>query len=141
MAVLEKPDLDDALLIHYGVAGMKWGHRKQGGSTDIKKARANVSARNEKYQSDKNKAKAITNGRARAKALKDLQKSRVTDLKNPDRVLAARMTRGEKGATLALGLVTGVGLPIAIGAIAGTSGRSRRIERKQDTEAYQVKNK
>lgn len=137
MAVAEKPELDSDLLVHYGVVGMKWGKtRARGETVDIKAARARVAREKTNYDNARAKAQAIKDGKQRTKAIKDLEKTRTKNLKNPDRVLAARMTRGEKAGTAVLGLVTGVGLPIAVAAIAGTSARSRRIEQKQDTGKY-----
>jgi len=67
------------------------------------------------------------------RAVKNLgvQKMKTARLKNPDRVLSTRMTRGEKAALLIL--FTPV---IGIAAISGTSAQSRRIERKQDKNKY-----
>jgi hypothetical protein len=39
MAVMDKPELDEALLIHYGIKGMKWGARRGRGTTGITRTR------------------------------------------------------------------------------------------------------
>ena len=140
MAVMEKPPLDENLLIHYGVLGMKWGKsRAKGSKVSIKNARARVAERKEKFKTQQNKVKAMKDGKAKVAKMKDLEKTKISNLKSKDRVLAARMTRGEKAGTLILGLVTGVGLLPAAAVVAGTSARSRRIEYKQNTAAYQNK--
>jgi hypothetical protein len=139
MTVIDKPDLDEDLLIHYGVAGMKWGKtRARGKSADIKKARGNVAKRAEKYKAEKNKLKAMKDGKAKVQKMKDLNKMKVSNLKDPDRVLANRLTRGEKAAVLGFSFIT-LTLPVGLGVVAGTSAASRRIEYKQGTQAYQVK--
>lgn len=84
-------------LIHYGVVGMKWGKRKKATAKDIYTARARL----------------MKDGAAVPK-------------QDSDRIIAARMTRGEKVVSV---LLTG---PIGLTAIAATSGVSRRIEYKQD---------
>lgn len=46
MAVTEKPDLDEALLIHYGIKGMKWGVRSGSKTTGVSRARGAAIDRN-----------------------------------------------------------------------------------------------
>jgi len=126
----------DALL-HYGVLGMKWGKSRARGSTvQIKQAHArDEAAKVAIRKADTNAARTADAGERAIKNMK-VKEMKVARLNNPDRVLAARMTRGEKAAVLVVGKFTFVGLPIAVGAIAGTSARSRRIERKQETNKY-----
>lgn len=139
MIVVEKPNLDEDLLVHYGVAGMKWGKtRAKGSAADIRSARRTVARDQDKYKSAKNKVKAMKEGKAKVQKMKDLEKTKIKNLKNPDRVLANRLTRGEKAAVLAFSFFT-LTLPVGIGVVAGTSATSRRIEQKQATSAYQVK--
>ncbi len=124
-------------LQHYGVLGMKWGKSRASGSTvQIKEARG----RNYKAKSDINKADAkaakIVDAGERAVKNKQVQEMKTARLKNPDRVIAARMTTGEKAVTAGIGVVTVASLPLALSIIAGTSARSRRIERKQEKNKY-----
>lgn len=124
-------------LAHYGVKGMKWGKRKaraKADSTDIQAARGRVSKENRQYKSQKRAAQNIQDGEKRVKALKDVEALRATQLKNPDRAISARMTRGEKVATLAVGAVTGFGLLPAALVVGGVSARARGIERNQQRQ-------
>lgn len=130
-------ELGEDVLAHYGVMGMKWGrHRAQANGDDIRAARARVGKEKTKLKSAHRKATEIGDRDKRQAALKEVGKMRADFLKNPDRVIASRMTRGEKQLSLVLGLVTGVGLVPVGAAIAGTSAASRRIERKQEKGKY-----
>lgn len=42
----EKPPLDDALLLHYGTKGMKWGRRKGKSTTGVSRFRGAIIDRN-----------------------------------------------------------------------------------------------
>ncbi len=136
----EKPDSPGEALQHYGVLGMKWGQRKKATGNQIRAARSSTAR--ERAQIDK-QADAVSrtkaNTKERRQAEHKLDKMRAEHLKNPDRVISARLTRGEKWAVAALGIggtaVTGGALlPVAAAgaAIAFTSGRSRAIEQGQD---------
>jgi hypothetical protein len=46
----------NAELYHYGVKGMKWGHRKAQPQSDLQKARSNVKAANKAYNKSYNDA-------------------------------------------------------------------------------------
>lgn len=126
----------DDVLAHYGVLGMKWGKtRVRATGPQIRSARRSVQKSAIKVADAKSAVKAAPKGSAkRAKAETNLAKTKVDFLKNPDRVTAARLTRGEK-AVVAL-FLTPAG---AAGAIAGTSAVSRRIEFQQDTKAFNKK--
>jgi len=124
-----KPELGS--LEHYGVVGMKWGQRRKGNAYDIRRARQSVKKTDQAYRDAKEVAKRTHRGnRAAAKVL--AQEKKMEALKNPDRVLANRLTRGEKAAVLLLA-------PFGMTTIAVTSAYSRRIEQKQDTGAYDKK--
>jgi len=126
----EKPELEDLILIHYGKLGMKWGHRKSGGASDIRAARRALKPGAEKVKAAKRDVRKTGKGSAeRVIAQAHLAKVKTAHLKNPNRVLATRMTRGEK--TAAILLVQG-----GLGAVLATSAISRRIEYKQDTGQY-----
>jgi hypothetical protein len=76
-------------------------------------------------------------GSSARKALeKKLSEKHQEYLKNPDRAIASRMTRGEKATALLFGTSTGIGLAVTIGSIAGTSIASRRIEKQQEDGAF-----
>jgi hypothetical protein len=134
-------DDEDSLedLAHVGVLGMKWGHRKKGTGTTIRAARRNVGHLRDTIDTQKNIVKSTEKGSKQHDVeTKKLSNIKVDYLRNPDRVIAARMTRGEKAAALIFSSLT-LTLPVALAGVAGTSARSRRIERKQDTGAYTKK--
>ncbi len=125
-------DTPGAALQHYGVLGMKWGKsRAQGSSTQVIEARSrNRSASTQIRKADRDAAKTADAGE-RAVKNKQVQQMKLAQLKNPDRVLAARTTAGEKAALVILATP-----PVAVLAISGASARSRRIERKQEKNKY-----
>lgn len=131
----EKPDLLE--LEHYGVIGMKWGKtRAKANGTEIRRARRSVANQFNKVADQKDKAKAAK-GTSKETAENDkLSKMKTEFLKNPDRVVASRLTRGEKAVIL---ILAGPAAPASIAAIASTSAISRRIEQKQATGAYDKK--
>lgn len=134
--------MTDEELAHYGVLGMKWGRtRTKATAGDIRKARNRLSVKQTKYvvQNDRVKAaKKSGNATKLAKEKQTLNKMKASFLKDPDRVTASRMTRGEKAAVFLLSVPTTGGI-VGVGAIAGSSAVSRRIEQKQDTGAYDKK--
>ena len=108
---------------------MKWGrHRAKANGTQIRAARRNVRRQAEDVLDQKDKVKAKPKGSTqRAKEQKKFDKMKTDFLNNPDRVIAARLTRGEKIALAILATPAG-----AAGAIAGTSAVSRAIEQRQE---------
>lgn len=124
----EKPSPEETLE-HYGVLGMKWGrHRAKANGTQIRAARRNVRRQAEDVLDQKDKVKSQPKGSAsRAKEQKKFNKMKMDFLDNPDRVIAARLTRGEKIALVILATPAG-----AAGAIAGSSAVSRAIEQRQE---------
>lgn len=136
--VPDKPTLNDEMLEHYGVLGMHWGvTRAKANTSQIKRARRNVTKDENKYERQADKVDATTkNGTAaRAKGESDLAKLKISNLKNPDRVIAARLTRGEKTVFTVLGL-TLIPLVAPVVSIGATSAISRRIEYKQKHNKY-----
>lgn len=131
------PPLTEETLAHYGVLGMKWGRtRARANANQIRSARRRLSTERKKINRAEDKAFAINDRKKRDKAMNQVAKMQKEALKNPDRVIAARMTRGEKIATVVL---FGPAAPLSIAAIAGSSAYSRRIERMQETGAYNKK--
>jgi hypothetical protein len=133
----DKPSLEE--LRHYGVLGMKWGktRAKSSGAT-IKDARNRLRAKQTKIFEQEDKRDVTTAGSAsRKKETKKLNDMMREFDKDPARVLATRTTRGEK-ALLGLFSVGTFGIPFAVG-VGITSAVSRRIERKQETGAYDKK--
>lgn len=123
-------EVGENYLEHYGKMGMKWGHRKSGGAKDIRAARKALQPGLEKIKAAKRDVRSTGKGSAeRVIANKALAKVKTEHLKNPDRVLANRLTRGEKTAAILL-------LQGGLGVVLATSARSRRIEYKQDTGQY-----
>lgn len=128
----DKPSIDDTME-HYGVLGMHWGATKAKASgSQVRSSRSRMSNKSDKITYQKNILSRTTKGSsARVKEKKRLSSMKIDYLNNPDRVTAARMTQGEK--TVALLFVTPV---LAGAAIAVTSARSRRIDYKQRSGAY-----
>jgi hypothetical protein len=90
---------------------------------------------NNKVQDQRDKVRATKRGTPeRDKANQKLNQMNVAFLKNPNRAVAARLTRGEKA--IAIILLTPAGAAAAIGA---TSAISRRIEKRQDDKSYDKK--
>lgn len=132
----EKPDLptEEEALLHYGVLGMKWGKSRTKATSDsIKSARARVVKAKGKIEKQETVVNALKGqGKAYKKQEQDLGKMKASLLKNPDRILSTRMTRGEKYTAVIFGtLTTGpIGLTAATAAIAVTSAKSRAREQK-----------
>ena len=121
----------DAALTHYGVLGMKWGHRKTAGASDIRAARRNVRdqrnavdrARGEVFDTSRRDGKVTP---AHTRANRKLDKLEADFKSNPNHAIAVRLTRGEKlTSVLLLG-------PLAVVPIAATSASSRRREQLLD---------
>lgn len=134
-----KPSLDE--LVHHGVLGMKWGQRRTANATDIRRARNRLETKRANYRVQEDKVDTAEKGSAqRAKEVKKLRDMDLNYLKDPDRVIAVRMTRGEKAVAILLGLATvGTASPISLASIAVSSAASRRIEKKQDERQYDKK--
>lgn len=127
----EKLTLDDAL-IHYGVLGMKWGiTRRQGSASDIRSARSNVSKQKKAVEKAQKSIHSARTDEERQAAVDTHASLKMAMLNNPDRVIAARLTKGEKAVSYLL--LTPVG---ATALISTTSVVSRRIEYKQDKNRY-----
>jgi len=136
MTYNDKPDLptEEEALAHYGVAGMKWGKtRVKANSDSIKSARARVNKAKGNIEKQEIAVNALKGqGKAHKKQEQELGKMRASLLKNPDRVISTRMTKGEKYASVLLGTLTlgPIGLSAAVTAIGVTSAKSRTREQK-----------
>jgi hypothetical protein len=134
----EKPPLEE--LAHFGVLGMKWGHRKSATRNEIVGARRRLKEKSAAYKTNYKKLDALPAGSRKKVLLENtLRRQHHAYLKNPDRVIAARMTRGEKFTSLLFAAESGPGITVSLASIAATSAASRRIEYKQDTGAYNKK--
>jgi len=126
----DKPSLET--LAHFGVLGMKWGHRRSATGSEIVDARRRIQIKQQQAELVRSSRKSTKKGTPeRAKQDVKLNQMKASFLKNPDRVIASRLTRGEKAIVVMLA-ATGVGAPFAVAAIGSTSAVSRRIEFKQD---------
>lgn len=130
--VLNKPSLDETLE-HFGVLGMHWGStRVKASGSQVRSARRRLTKQTDQIMSQEDVNSRMAKGSAaRIAGDKKVAAMDVAFLKNPDRVTAVRLTRGEKAVALLF-----VPLGLGVGAIVGTSARSRQIEYKQKTGAY-----
>lgn len=129
-----KPSLED--LTHFGVKGMKWGVRKrEANSAQIVAARRRLKADSKSYATRAKKLDTAK-GADKAKLEASLRKQHQAYLKDPDRVIAARMTRGEKATSALFGLGSVSGLVVTAGTIGGSAITSRVIAAKQAGGAY-----
>lgn len=104
MAVMNKPDLDEDLMIHFGVKGMKWGRRQGKSVTGVTRHRGALLDRNARSEHrvaatlKGDKANSLVRHRAALKVgqavlgkdrVKRLMERRITDLKAQDARLKA----------------------------------------------------
>lgn len=129
--------MNDEELAHYGIKGMRWGVRSHIPSSQVRAARARINKQSAGL--DRKAAEILVTTKrgsaAREAGKKTLRDMHVDFLKNPDRVVAMRMTLGEK---IAAGLLTatGAGAPAVGAAVLGQQIVSRRVQFKQETGAY-----
>lgn len=140
----DKPSLSE--LAHYGVKGMHWGITTNRGNAATKAeataARRNLKKKSTQYRKDFRRYDKLKDGSPAKAALEaKLRKQHEDYLKDPERIIAARMTRGEKFSTGLLSTPGGLAsMGIAAASIATTSVVSRRIDYKQKTGAYNKSN-
>lgn len=132
----------EEFLAHFGVKGMRWGHRKsapsgrQGGKTYGERSalRDQVNAQQLRSNVASTKA-ALTVGKNRKAVKEAAHKQRLDYLRNPDRVTAATMTRGEKRATIILTSLTMSPLA-AVATVGVQNAYANRVEYKQKNNKY-----
>lgn len=133
----DKPSLEELALAHYGVMGMKWGQRKRATGAEIREARIRLAGKQENYARLASQRRKTAKGSGeRAAVEKTMDRAKKDFLKDPDRVIATRMTRGEKAVAALLAPATG---GATLSSILVSSAVSRRIEKKQDDGAYDKK--
>lgn len=133
----------ETFLEHHGVKGMKWGvHKKARPSdADIKSARLSVRAHDAATMNKAVEVATSKKGTAkRAKAEKDLKSLEMAHLKNPDRITATRLTKGEKIFNTALIVATGpIGLTVVGAQTAVNAGYRRTASKRQASGHYDRK--
>lgn len=98
----DKPSLEE--LMHHGVKGMKWGHRKARPSNDdIRGARRRVRAHERKLSDAEDDMTNPNTGKVNPSKAKKFRELESSFLKNPDRATALRLTTGEKFVLAAFG--------------------------------------
>lgn len=131
MIVPSEQEFSEDDIFHYGVLGMKWGQRKKAGGQEIASARGRLHRQREDLGRQEDKLhRTKPDSKAEGTEARKLAKMHQDYQKNPDRVIATRMTRGEKALAV---ILAG---PFAAVPIAATSAASRRIEYKQDKKSY-----
>lgn len=138
-------DEDEAELMHYGVVGMKWHHRKAGNYYDrMSSAETYAKTGWTKVGRNMNAKKAA---KYRAKYQSELQKNRDNLKANKNIKNGARYTKLTKGDKFRAGLrnstkdvakamaITPVTVPLAAMASTYVNGRTHRYSRKQSWDA------
>lgn len=130
--------MTDDELAHFGVLGMKWGRtRAKATGSEIHAARRKIDALRSAHNVAVDQRRGTKKGTAAyTKANAKVQRIEKDFKNDPKRVIAARMTRGEKAAAIFLAAPTGGVSLLAIGV---SSAASRRIEKKQEDKAYDKK--
>lgn len=132
------PSLDE--LTHFGKKGMRWGVRKDypSGKT-IREARRSTNAQRGDIMAKRGKlALHAVLGKPTGRDKTNLSKAKLKYLKNPDRLVAAKLTKGESVTAVVLAL-SGVGtVPIATFVASNTVG-SRIVSKRQQSGYYDRK--
>jgi hypothetical protein len=140
MLMDDKPPLDEDLLIHFGVKGMRWGHRKSSSdsgsgappkkpvkkkitSETIREARATHHARMTQLVLADQKVRLATTKKGKDAALKIVEKYAKQMANSDDARIANKMTRGEKTIALLVGGPLGA---VVIGANAFTTRERKK---------------
>lgn len=129
--MLEKPSLDELTIQHFGVKGMRWGVRNNIG---VRKHYSGGEIRTAR-RSSKRTEMAVTDARLAVRAgvapESTLAQAKLAHLNNPDRVTAARITKGEMVVTAILFT------PITTAAlVVGSQAKSRVAGSRQDRNYY-----
>lgn len=129
--MLEKPLLDELTIQHFGVKGMRWGVRN---SIGIRKHYSGGEIRTAR-RSAKRTEMAVSDARLAVRAgvapESILAQAKLAHLNNPDRVTAARITKGEMAVTAILFT------PVTTAAlVVGSQAKSRVAGSRQERDYY-----
>lgn len=133
----EQPSLDDCLA-HYGKKGMKWGVRNARPSgSDIRVARIRLQGEQHKLAGQRSAVRAAPKGEKKAAEKLKYHEMKISFLKNPDRVTAMHITKGEG---VAAAILTAPSGPLGFASyVGGVTAVRKTVEKKQRTGAYDKK--
>lgn len=132
----DKPELDDDLLMHFGVKGMKWGvTRSRPSASEIYTARNKVARQANDIRNKKKSVARAVRTETREKRKGELAAVKLAYLKNPDRATALRITKGD----LAISALLSTPLSGSTAAAGIAAGAATRLARRKFIENRQAK--